>query len=430
MVEIKGKEREREERKRKGKEWKKNIGARNWRPTSSSVPHEPEADPHGSFLRSNREVCQIANSRQTDNGRSIITIGMELEFVVIGIPQALLAERSVFEIVRDGLQNLFQTGGISVQTEVFLQNSLQQPDRSRFIVMDEKSCDVVISDEAMGTSTVGHAVEICTPIMRFGSWNWLIPTVFEYLKVNFDCRFNKTTGLHVHVGCGSGWSLEDLKAIAKAVVIFESTLDHLHPPHRRPQHNWCISSNRRSENLGSRTKLDAVRMLEEAETLQDLLNLIGSHKFHKYNFNSVNTYGTVEFRQADAAINMDDAVKWINLIVKFVQAAVNTKNEDFEAWAGCEDPFICCPRDSFELFGVPWVGQMETGGVQAWLDEDCAAASSSSQWGIEEESAQEGEADNFCGAEGFTCSESGVSWPLVFMLFSLSFFDIIPYILG
>jgi hypothetical protein len=189
-------------------------------------------------------------------------------------------------------------------------------------------------------------------------------------------------------------------------------------------------------------------MLEDAETLHAFLNLIGSHKFHKYNFNSVNTYGTVEFRQADAAIDMDKAVKWINLIVQFVQTAIKTENGDFEAWAACEDPSISCPRHIFKKFGVPWAGQTEQYQARMWLDKEFGDGPY--QWGTEEGYSQELEADDLWEVEspneiipkevGQRLPQSGPTrsrshsktvweWGLISMLFFFSFFDIISYAL-
>ena len=291
----------------------------------------------------------------------MITIGMELEFIIAKTPHSIFfpPKSSIFETICASLQNFFHAGGISIQTDIFPQRPNHQPDQSKFRLMEERSCDPFLLDHATGKKIPGEAVEICTPIMRFRSWEWVIPTVFEHLTAQFDCRFNNTTGLHVHVGRGCGWDLSAAKSIAKAVIIFESTLDHYHPLHRAPAWNWCIHSNRENDNLTHFAKSTIMRKLEDAGTFQELINLISPHKFFKYNFNSLKRYGTVEFRQADASIGTDQAVQWINLVVRFVTAAVEATPEEFERWAEDEDPAVCCPPEVFDRFGVPWVGARE-----------------------------------------------------------------------
>ncbi|RPA96613.1 hypothetical protein L873DRAFT_1810957 [Choiromyces venosus 120613-1] len=331
---------------------------------------EPELNSHGISIKmtdsdstslpdtslSYRKIYQAANALQTDNTASIMTIGMELEFLLPKSNIPTLGPTYIFDKIRRNLQTLFHSGGISNQTEIHRQNAGDQPDRRKFQLMEEKSCDLFYPDPVTGKTVWCEAIELCTPILRFGSWKWVIPTVVEHLTSEFDCQFNNTTGLHVHVGRGCGWELADAKAIASAVIIFESTLDHYHPPHRRPYVNWCIQSNRYSNGFKSLSKSAIIKELYEAENLDELIKLISPTKFFKYNFNSLKKYGTIEFRQADAAISMDQAVEWINRVISFVTAAVETDPEEFKCWAKDEDPADCCPPENFDRFGVPWVG--------------------------------------------------------------------------
>lgn len=294
-----------------------------------------------------------ANAAQTNNLKESISIGMELEMVIVNLPPNALEHTTIFEIVKDGLNSL-HPDGISIRTDVWTQVTGNQPDRKRFIVTDEKSVEVTLFDEEQQKEITGYAIELCTPILRNRSWKWVIPTVVEHVRKTFDCRFNYTTGLHVHIGCGEGWGLQSLKRIAKAIIIFESSMDKYHPSHRKPEHNWCISSNSKNDNLAGYTKLEAVKLLEAAITKRDLLDLIGPHKFFKYNLNAVETHGTVEFRQGDAAVDGDMAVDWIDRVVKFVETAIKTNHSSFEIWARSEDPWYSCSRKVFEEFGVPW----------------------------------------------------------------------------
>jgi len=370
--------------------------------TSSSTT----TNPNSASPSSRSEIYQTANAHQTDNTSSIITIGMELEFLIAKTPPSyrLPLKSSIFEAIHASMQNFFHSGGISIQTDIFPQRPNHQPDQTKFQLMEEKSCDPFLQDQATGKKIPCEAVEICTPIMRFRSWEWVIPTVLEHLTGQFDCRFNSTTGLHVHVGRGCGWDLSAAKSIAKAVIVFESTLDHYHPLHRGPAGNWCIHSNRHNDNVKHFAKSSIMRKLEDADTFQELINLISPHKFFKYNFNSLKRYGTVEFRQADASIGAERAVQWINLVVRFVTAAVETTAEEFERWAEDEDPAVCCHPEVFDRFGVPWVGvrkQVEDftfcrgeWGIAAWHDGEVVE-----EWGFEIAQTVQEQADPWIGWE-------------------------------
>ncbi|KAH8154067.1 uncharacterized protein LAJ45_01834 [Morchella importuna] len=306
------------------------------------------------LLRLPTAYLQTSNSSQKNNLIGNISIGMELEMIIVNLTQATLGqlameETTIFEVVSDAMN------AASIQTDVWTQFTGSYPNRKRFIVTDEKSVSDSIYDEDVGEEIPGYVVEICTPILRNRSWKYIIPTVMEHLGASFDCRFNFTTGLHVHVGYGEGWGLDHLKKIAKAIVIFESSMDKYHPAHRQAGKNWCLSSNRHGDNLSSYTKLEAIELLENALTQRELLDLIGPHKFFKYNLNAVKTHGTVEFRQGDAAVTGEMAVDWIDRVVGFVERAIITDHSSFQGFARSEDPRHSCSKKIFEEFGVPWV---------------------------------------------------------------------------
>ena len=70
---------------------------------------------------------------------------------------------------------------------------------------------------------IGSPVEICTPVLGYDTHEKVIETMLTHASKELDLQFNTTCGLHVHVGCGKrfSWSLEELKSIAKAVVLWE-----------------------------------------------------------------------------------------------------------------------------------------------------------------------------------------------------------------
>jgi len=71
---------------------------------------------------------------------------------------------------------------------------------------------------------LGAAVEFCTPILEQITYGSTLKSSFKHISQELKCHYNNSTGLHVHVGCGKGssWSLEELKAIGKATILWES----------------------------------------------------------------------------------------------------------------------------------------------------------------------------------------------------------------
>jgi hypothetical protein len=70
---------------------------------------------------------------------------------------------------------------------------------------------------------LGAAVEFCTPILGQITYGTTLRSLFKHISQELKCYYNSSTGLHVHLGCGKGssWSLEELKVIGKATILWE-----------------------------------------------------------------------------------------------------------------------------------------------------------------------------------------------------------------
>lgn len=68
-----------------------------------------------------------------------------------------------------------------------------------------------------GEGEKGHAVEMCTPIMHTGNYTTILTAALHLLKANEKLAFNRSCGIHIHIGRGEErkWSLAQLKRIAK-----------------------------------------------------------------------------------------------------------------------------------------------------------------------------------------------------------------------
>jgi hypothetical protein len=201
---------------------------------------------------------------------------------------------------------------------------------------DCEADDMHVADEtvpAFQEDTLGAPVEICTPILGQTTYEPVIKAVFSHVSQNLVLQFNESTGLHVHVGCGVGsyWSLQELKAIGSAVLLWEVVIDLMHAPHRG-KGNWMISSNRWNPVLRDHTLVDALRTVLSAQTVDELYEVVGSTKFVKVNFIANRVYGTVEFRQAEAYGDGTRAVEWIRFLSGFVSAALVTADQEWLEW--------------------------------------------------------------------------------------------------
>ena len=91
--------------------------------------------------------------------------------------------------------------------------------------------------------------EVVSPAYWFSASSvHAVVKVFDALVSRFLLSVNETTGLHVHVGCGTdGFPLQDLKNLAAVLWGFEHQFASLHPPERLRANDWCRSMRKQSE---------------------------------------------------------------------------------------------------------------------------------------------------------------------------------------
>lgn len=206
----------------------------------------------------------------------------------------------------------------------------------------------------------GKAVEICTPIMTAHNYKSTLEIMLNHLNAELDVRFNRSTGLHVHVGCGKGmkWSSDDINALAKAVVMFERLIDRMHPESRLDHTSWMIGSNRSSNNLAALSIAEIFDTFDSCKTSRDLGNSVGRDRFVKYNFSANDKYGTVEFRQALGTGDPKELIDWVNFVAGFVKAALETTKEEWIEYGkivgmGTAEEALNLPSSVLDRFGIP-----------------------------------------------------------------------------
>lgn len=237
------------------------------------------------------------------------------------------------------------------------------------------------------------SLEISTPILRERSWQRVIVKMLNSLTAleqrpqgqPLKIQFNQSTGLHVHVGRRGGWSIHQLKKILKAIVIFEEAMDLMHPDSRHSSatseyaQSDMFRSNVRHMQIHNRSRLERVEWIDlkinscnsrtRDEGLSTLCNVVnGRIKSIKYNFLGVLSCGTVEFRQAVGTLDVAAVEGWVNTILNFVHAAINTSQAQWCRWAKGEDEAIKDGDDStlteFLDYGQHWRNQSPSYGPQ------------------------------------------------------------------
>lgn len=192
----------------------------------------------------------------------------------------------------------------------------------------------------------GRGVEIVTPIMRLGSYEHLVRGMLEAVSsCPLEISLTPACGLHVHVGRRGKFSADHLRRIAKAIVLFENEMDKFHPPWRQYS-NMYTKSNRDMAHGFRKIAADLEASPENSQLVEVLDGLTKTNevvtamngpaeidKNFKYNFQSFANYGTVEFRQARATLDVPWVLAWIKIVAAFVEAAIYTEDEVFDQMA-------------------------------------------------------------------------------------------------
>jgi hypothetical protein len=162
---------------------------------------------------------------------------------------------------------------------------------------------------------------------------------WEAMMVHFDMRKEPTCGGHVHVtplNASSKFSMQELRNIAFATVVYEDFVNSVLPPARRGN-RYC--------SLNSQTECGLRRTLvggKSTESLQSVAAAIRSKltesELHSYmqngryvlwNFQNIfpdartgRCTGTVEFRGGSQFLNTMGTLRWIAFVLGFITLAL------------------------------------------------------------------------------------------------------------
>jgi Putative amidoligase enzyme len=169
--------------------------------------------------------------------------------------------------------------------------------------------------------------------------NWIsqVKQTWSFLQSNYEITKSFFCSTHVHISIENGFesrrtSLQNLKKIAQCAIHFEAALEACVPEERQgnrnAKSNWIDNRNFAEEKLTRRRAIDMIEKCKGEEELIDLM--CPDDRNFAWNFQALRKHGTVEFRKGAASLEGDQAIAWAQLVLQFVQAAVQVPRSSWE----------------------------------------------------------------------------------------------------
>ena len=180
-------------------------------------------------------------------------------------------------------------------------------------------------------------MEAVSPKFTTKNGHWIADIInfweaFDHL-FKLDSR-NLSCGCHIHVAPRTrSYTLEELKTIAYAVVIYEKHIREFMKPERRGKH-YCRTNTTLSPSLirifdpgtNRDTYSQFARELRAITTKETLCAFMqGEERRVIWNFRNIvpNGIGTVEFRGGPQLHTSQETIRWIMFAVGFIELALN-----------------------------------------------------------------------------------------------------------
>jgi hypothetical protein len=127
----------------------------------------------------------------------------------------------------------------------------------------------------------------------------------------------------VHISRAEDFTASELKCIAQAIIHFEPAFEVLVPPERRGNEyvrsSWIDNSRLAYQNLSRDQSIDLIESLNTVDQVLEVMNPDQS-KYFGWNFLSIKTLKTIEFRRGSVSLTSDDTFMWVELAMSFVKA--------------------------------------------------------------------------------------------------------------
>ena len=168
-------------------------------------------------------------------------------------------------------------------------------------------------------------------------WYQELTDFFDAVDEVMVLQYNESCGGHIHMAPSYGdFTLEDLKRIAYAVVVFENHIVEILPDHRRTN-RYCRPNVYESPELDSIFKYGrsretyenlADRLTNDIDSYEELRALMHgdgySSRYVLWNFNNIcGSTGTIEFRGGPQMLSEGWVAAWVGFALAFIKLAIH-----------------------------------------------------------------------------------------------------------
>ncbi|KAJ5143945.1 uncharacterized protein N7515_002732 [Penicillium bovifimosum] len=193
-------------------------------------------------------------------------------------------------------------------------------------------------DPTCETNNTPWGIELISPLLRSypdSAWRDQVKAIWHFLLQRYIVSGNVNCSTHVHISLSRGFTVSDLKSIAQAIIHFEPAFEVLVPTERRgneyARSNWIDNPNFGYRNFSRQQSIDLVERLRTADEVIDIMNPNQS-KYFGWNFLSIKTYRTIEFRRGAVSLSADDVLMWAELAMSFILAAVTPRHDRLQQY--------------------------------------------------------------------------------------------------
>lgn len=169
------------------------------------------------------------------------------------------------------------------------------------------------------------------------NWQNQVKQTWSFLENNYEISKSLLCSTHIHISMecrteSRRTRLQNLRKIAQCVIHFEAAIEACAPEERRgnrnAKSNWIDNSNFVNEELTRRRVIDMIgKCAGEVELIE--LMCPGDRNF-AWNFQALRKHGTIEFRKGAASLEGDQAIAWAQLVLQFVQCAVDVPQSSWK----------------------------------------------------------------------------------------------------
>jgi Putative amidoligase enzyme len=160
---------------------------------------------------------------------------------------------------------------------------------------------------------------------RGSRWREDVEATWNYLKIHYHITTNDECSTHIHISLDPCYSGDEIKRIAQAIIHFEPALEALVPPTRRgnvyTKSNWLDSPTLQRANKSRSQLIDDIKRANYASTAVRLMQNTDDRDY-SWNFWSIYSKETIEFRKPPASTTAEEALAWAEFAISFIQASI------------------------------------------------------------------------------------------------------------